>query len=113
LRNLLATLALHLETLQRLSGPNGAKAADAAHAIIERAAALCDVALDGGAQSMRLRRKRVDLVQTARDVADLLTSATPEEFSFDIDRKASACVLADPDDAFRILFNLMHNTNPQ
>jgi hypothetical protein len=25
-------LALHLETLQRLSGPNGAKAADAAHA---------------------------------------------------------------------------------
>ena len=109
LRNLLATLALHLETLQRLSGPNGAKAADAAHAIIERAAALCDVALDGGAQPMRLRRQRVDLVQTACDVADLLASLAPEEFSFDIDHKASACVLADPDDAFRILFNLMHN----
>jgi hypothetical protein len=59
LRNLLATLALHLETLERLSGPNGAKAADAAHAIIERAAALCDVTLDSGAQPMRLRRQRV------------------------------------------------------
>ena len=109
LRNLLATLALHLETLQRLSGPNGAKAADAAHAIIERAAALCDVALDSGAQPMRLRRQRVDLVQIACDAADLIASLAPEEFSFDIDPKASACVLADPNDAFRILFNLMHN----
>ena len=109
LRNLLATLALHLETLQRSSGPNGAKAADAAHAIIERAAALCDVALDGGAQPTRLRRQRVDLVQIACDAADLLTSLAPEDFLFDIDQKASACVLADPDDAFRILFNLMHN----
>ena len=58
---------------------------------------------------MRLRRQRVDLVQTACDVAGLLASAAPEEFSFDIDHKESACVLADPDDAFRILFNLMHN----
>ena len=109
LRNLLATLALNLETLERLSGPNGAKAAGAAHAIIERAAALCDVALDSGAQPMRLRRQRVDLVQTARDAVDLLASFAPEEFSFDIDHKASACVVAAPDDAFRILFNLMHN----
>ena len=30
LRNLLTTIGLHLETLQRLSGPTGAKAADAA-----------------------------------------------------------------------------------
>ena len=32
LRNLLATVGLHVETLQRLSGPSGVKAADAAHA---------------------------------------------------------------------------------
>jgi hypothetical protein len=77
-----------------LSGPNGAKAADAAYAIVERAAVLCDVALDRDAQPMRLRRQRVDLVQTARDAADLLASLAPEEFSFDIDHKASARVLA-------------------
>jgi len=41
LRNLLATVALHLETLQRLSGPSGAKAADAAHALLTRGATLC------------------------------------------------------------------------
>ena len=58
---------------------------------------------------MRLRRQRVDLVQIACDAADLLASLAPEEFSFGIDQKVSACVLADPDDAFRILFNLMHN----
>jgi signal transduction histidine kinase len=58
---------------------------------------------------MRLRRQRVDLVQTACDAADLLASLAPEEFSFDIDHKASARVLADPSDVFRILFNLMHN----
>ena len=51
----------------------------------------------------------VDLVQTARDTVDLLASFAPEEFSFDIDHKASACVVAAPNDAFRILFNLMHN----
>ena len=110
LRNLLATLGLHLETLQCLSGANGAKAADAAHAIIERAVALCDAALDSAAQPVhRSRQRRVDLVQTACDVADLLAPGAPLNFSFDIDCNKSACALADPEDAFRILFNLMHN----
>jgi len=110
LRNLLATLGLHLETLQRLSGPNGANAADAAHTIIERAAALCEAALDSAARPVRKSRHRcVDLMRNARDVANLLASAAPEKFLFDMDRSASACALADPDDVFRILFNLMYN----
>ena len=49
LRNLLATVGLHLETLQRLSGPSGAKAANAAHALLTRGAALCNDALDSTA----------------------------------------------------------------
>jgi signal transduction histidine kinase len=110
LRNLLAALGLHLETLQRLSGANGAKAADAAHAIVERAAALCDAALDSAPQPVHpSRHRRADLVQTACDVADLLAPGAPRNFSFNIDCNKSACVLADPEDAFRILFNLMHN----
>src|SRR6516162_2624629 len=58
LRNLLATIGLHLETLQRLSGPSGAKAADAAHALLARGAALCNDALDrtAGADSRARRR---------------------------------------------------------
>jgi signal transduction histidine kinase len=97
-------------TLQRLSGPNGANAADAAHAIIERAAMLCDATLAHAVNPVRQsRHRRVDLLQTACDVTDLLASAAPENLSFDIDRSASACALADPDDVFHILFNLMYN----
>jgi C4-dicarboxylate-specific signal transduction histidine kinase len=49
------------------------------------------------------------LVQSARQVADLLAPSAPRGFSFDIDQHGAGCVLADPDDVFRILFNLMSN----
>jgi signal transduction histidine kinase len=110
LRNLLATVALHLETLQRLSGPSGAKAADAAHALLTRGATLCNAVLDRTASTDgRARRRGVDLVQVARQVADLLAPTAPKDFSFDIEQSAATCVLADPDDLFRVLFNLMSN----
>ena len=73
LRNLLATVGLHLETLQRLSGPSGAKSADAAHALLTRGATLCNSVLDRGAKAdSHARRKGVDPIQVARQVADLL-----------------------------------------
>ena len=110
LRNLLATVGLHLETLQRLCGPSGAKAAEAAHALLTRGAALCDNALDRTASAdARARRKGVDLIQTARQVALLLAPTAAKEFSFDIVQNGTASVLADPDEVFRILFNLMSN----
>jgi len=110
LRNLLATVALHLETLQRLSGPSGAKAADAAHALLARGATLCNGILDWAARNDgRARRRGVDLVQIARHVADLLGPITPKDFAFDFDSGGAVSVLADPDEIFRILFNLMSN----
>jgi signal transduction histidine kinase len=42
-------------------------------------------------------------------VADLLAPTAPEDFAFDIEQGAAACALADPDDLFRVLFNLMSN----
>jgi len=110
LRNLLATVGLHLESLQRLSGPSGAKAADAAHALLSRGSSLCNgildrmVSVDG-----RVRRRGVDLMQIARQVDDLLAPTAPVGFSFDIGQSGGAPVLADPDEAFRILYNLMNN----
>jgi signal transduction histidine kinase len=110
LRNLLATIGLHLETLQRLSGPSGAKAADAAHALLTRGAALCNQALDRAANAdTRVRRRGADPAQIARHVADLLAPSAPKGFSFQIDREGAGCVLADADEVFRILFNLMSN----
>src|SRR5262245_35631774 len=110
LRNLLATVALHVETLQRLSGPSGAKASDAAHALLTRGAAMCNNALDRSTSpDGRPRRRAVDVVGLAREIADLLAPAAPEGFSFDIAQNADAAILADPDEVFRILFNLMSN----
>ena len=110
LRNLMATVGLHLETLQRLSGPSGAKSADAAHALLTRGATLCNSVLDRGAKAdSHARRKGVDPIQVARQVADLLAPTAPEDFAFDIEQGAAACALADPDDLFRVLFNLMSN----
>jgi signal transduction histidine kinase len=108
LRNLLATVGLHVETLQRLSGPSGSKAADAAQALLIRGAAVCNGALDHSANvDGRARRRGIDLTAVVREVADLLGSAAPKGFSFKID--GTATVLADPDETFRILFNLMSN----
>jgi len=70
LRNILASIGLHLETLQRLSGPSGAKAADAAYALLTRSTALCNSALECTAiTDSTARRHRVDLTQIARQVA--------------------------------------------
>jgi signal transduction histidine kinase len=110
LRNILASISLHLETLQRLSGPSGVKAADAVYALLSRGAVLCNSALDSsiGAGNYA-RRRRADLVRTAQQIAGLLEPSAPKDFSFDIDKNSAGHVLADPDDVFRILFNLMSN----
>ena len=109
LRNILASISLHLETLQRLSGPSGIKAADAVYALLTRGAVLCNSALDRSGAGNHARRRRVDLVRTAHQIAGLLEPSAPKDFSFDIDKNSAAYVLADPDDVFRILFNLMSN----
>jgi signal transduction histidine kinase len=110
LRNLLATIGLHLETQQRLAGPSGAKAANAAHALLDRGAALCNGALErAAATDVRARRRGVDPAQLARQIADLLGPTAPKGFAFRIGQEGTACVLADPDELFRILFNLMSN----
>ena len=111
LRNILACIGLHLETLQRVSGPSGAKAADAAYALLTRGAVLCNSVLDCTADSdNKAHRRRVDLLQTARHVVDLLAPSAPKDFSFDITQNSAGCALADADDVFRILFNLMNNS---
>jgi signal transduction histidine kinase len=110
MRNILTSIGLHLETLQRLSGPRGVKAADAVYALLTRGAGLCNSALDCSTGiGNHARRRRVDLVRTAQQIAGLLEPSAPKDLSFDIDKNSAGYVLADPDDVFRILFNLMSN----
>ena len=48
-------------------------------------------------------------MQVARHVADLLGPTAPKDFCFDFGPGAAVSVYADPDEAFRILFNVMSN----
>ena len=62
IRNLLATIGLHLDSLARLSGPHGTKAANAAHALIARAGGMCNEAVvAAGAADGRRRRHPFDI----------------------------------------------------
>jgi signal transduction histidine kinase len=109
-RNVLTTIGLHLETLERLAGAHGAKAASAAHALIAKAATMCNVAIESeaGAEG-RSRRTAVDMAHVAREVVALLKPTTPDGFTVEVETDGSVTALADPNSAFRILFNLINN----
>ena len=106
IRNMLATIGLHLDTLARLSGPHGAKAANAAHALISKAGGMCNaaVAADG-----RSRRHPFDITAAVRYVADLVAPLGPEGFVINVASTGSHIVLGDHTEVFRVLFNLLHN----
>src|SRR5262245_58617521 len=83
LRNVLTTVGLHLETLERLAGAHGAKPASAGHALLAKAAALCNALLASESEA-ESRRTAVDMAQVARDVVALLKPTAPDGFAVDI-----------------------------
>lgn len=110
IRNTLATVGLHLETLERLSGSRGREIAHAAHTLMSRAASICSEAMAQGAQTeLRSRAAPFDVVKTIAQVAKVLQPATPMDFEIRISGPERLFVLADQQDVFRILFNLVHN----
>jgi signal transduction histidine kinase len=110
IRNALATIGLHLETLERLAGPRGGKAANAALALISRGAAMCaDALTEADRQRYASRRRGFDLIKTISEVVSLLEPAAPDGFEFQIEGGESCIILADQGEVFRILFNLVQN----
>lgn len=110
IRNALAVSSLHLETLERLAGPEGRKAASAAHAVLARAAAMCSASLADSRRADRpAQRCGFDLTKVIREVAATLTPTAPNGFRIEGPADAPCIVLAEPDDIYRIIFNLAHN----
>jgi signal transduction histidine kinase len=107
-RNVLASVGLHLDTLARLSGPHGAKAANAGHALISKVSALCNVALVAAPDACS-QRQPFEITTMVRHVVDLLAPAAPDGFTVNIVSDAPVHVLADQNEIFRVLFNLLHN----
>ena len=109
-RNMLATIGLHLDSLARLSGPHGARAANAAHALIVKAVGMCNAAVAAaGAADGRSRRHPFDITAVVRHVADLVAPLGPEGFVIKVASVGSQIVLGDHTEIFGVLFNLLHN----
>ena len=108
IRNALAVMSLHLETLERLSGASGRKAASAAQAVMKRTAGMCNATLE---HAVRLdqngRRRGFDLVKIAKEIAAILDPVTPEGFEISVAAEGSCIVMGDSGDVFRIIFNLV------
>jgi signal transduction histidine kinase len=108
IRNALATVGLHLETLERLSGSRGREIAHAAHVLMSRAAAMYNEAMTQGAPADG-RHKPFDVARTIVQIANLLRPAAPAGFEIRVAGTGSFTVMADQQEIFRIVFNLLHN----
>lgn len=110
IRNALAITGLHLEALERLSGPKGHKAASAAQAVMTRVAGMCSASL---AEATRVDhatlRRGFDLMQTINEIVTILAPIVPDGFEIRLPPEASCMVLANPGDVYRIIFNLVQN----
>ena len=110
IRNALSTIALYVDTLDCPQNPQSSRAVASAQALLARVAAMCS----GAAKLARegapaLARARFDVVHTITQVRELIASTLPVGVALEIDTCGPTFVLADAQDVFRILFNLLHN----
>ena len=110
IRNAMAVIALHVEKLQSLAGSPGVKAGSAAHQLLVKVTALCNDSLrENGSEFSAPRRISFDIVDTVRQVIDILRPITPADLKVKLHPDYRHMVLGNPNDAVRIIFNLAHN----
>ena len=110
IRNAMAVIALHVEKLQSLAGSPGVKAGSAAHQLLVKVTALCNDSLrENGSEFSAPRRISFDIVDTVRQIIDILRPITPADLKVKLHPDYRHMVLGNPNDAFRIIFNLAHN----
>jgi signal transduction histidine kinase len=110
IRNTLGTVALYLESLERPSEPNRARAVTRSNALLKKAADMCSDLMREAAQTgTGAQRREFDVMQTIGEVFDLLAPIVPASTTLSVAARGPVHVMADPQDLFRILFNLIHN----
>jgi len=110
IRNALSTIALYVDTLDHPENPQSRKTVAATQALLGRVAAMCS----GAAKQARegtpaTARGRVDVTRTIAQVRELIAATLPAGVALHVEAVGPTLVLADPQDVFRILFNLLHN----
>jgi signal transduction histidine kinase len=112
IRNTLGTVALQLEMLERSSEPNTIRSATRGSALLKKATSMCsDLMQKAGQAGGGVRRRKFDVLQAIEEVVDLIAPVVPEPTTLSVVAapRTPVYVMADPQDMFRILFNLIHN----
>ena len=108
IRNALGTIALYVDTLECPQNPQSSKTVASTQALLARVAAMCSGAAKQ-TQSGPAARARFDVARTIAQVRELITSTLPASVSLQAEARDPTPVMADAQDVFRILFNLLHN----
>lgn len=110
IRNTLGTMSLYLERLESPAEPETLKIVARTNALIARAATMCNDAIrDAGRSGSDAQRHSFDLMQTIAQVFDLVAPIVPAPTELKLNGDGPVMVMADPQDVFRIIFNLIHN----
>ena len=110
IRNALSTIALHVDTLECPERPQTGRTIASTQALLSKVAAMCSGAAKQSREgSPAPARERFDVTRTITQVRELVASTLPAAVSLQVEATGPTLVLADAQDVFRILFNLLHN----
>src|SRR5262249_53980451 len=101
----------YVDTLENPDDPQSHKTVAATQALLGRVATMCS----GAAKQARegapaMARGRFDVMRTIAQVRELVAATLPAGVSLHVEAGEPTLVLADAQDVFRILFNLLHNS---
>jgi signal transduction histidine kinase len=110
IRNTLGTIALYLESLERLGHADAMRKLARSDALLKKAAGMCSDLMREAVQKSAIGpRWRFDVSQTIEEVLGLIAPIVPVTTTLSLASSGPAYVAANPKDVFRILFNLIHN----
>lgn len=110
IRNALGTVALYVETLECPGNAQSSRTVASAQALLARIAAMASGAARHAAEgAAATARASFDVTRTIAQVRELIASTLPAGASLQAAAPGPMPVLADAQDVFRILFNLLHN----
>lgn len=110
LRNILASAQILTDRLETSQDPMVARTAPKLLRSLDRATALCERTLEfGKAEELEPERRRVMLPTFLEEVRDHLTLAHANDIVITVESQSDAYVEADPDQLYRIVYNLARN----
>lgn len=108
IRNALSTIALYVDTLECPENPQSSRTVASTQALLARIAQMCSGAAKQ-AERGPASRASFDAARTIAQVRELIAATLPASVLLRADVSGPTPVLADAQDVFRILFNLLHN----